>query len=161
MTTYRIAYDHDEFTADYPEFASLASARGQRFFNIAQDSLLDNTHGSPVCDDAKLWRLFELLVAHLTSLYGLDPTVAGSSSALSRPAGTLSSATEGTVSVSYDVKLPDGSAIAPWYAQTEYGLQFWAETAQYRSARYFASGNSGVGYSRDYLQPPFFRPGGF
>lgn len=158
--TYRITYDHDEFTNDYPEFSALASARGQRLFNIAQDSLLDNTWQSPVRDDAKLWRLFELLVAHLTALYGLDPTQQSSSSALTRPPGTMTSATQGTVSASYEVKLPEGSSIAPWYAQTEYGLQFWSETAQYRSARYYVAGNSGVGYSRDFIQPPFFTPGG-
>jgi hypothetical protein len=158
--SYRITYQHDEFIADYPEFALLNPTRGQRLFNIAQDSLLDNTWGSPVRDDAKLWRLFELLVAHLTTLYGIDPTNPFSTNGSTRPPGTLTSATEGSVSASYEVKLPEGSAIAPWYAQTEYGLQYWSETAQYRSAKYFVCGDSGVGYSRNFRGRPFFNPGG-
>lgn len=157
---YRITYDHATFIEDYPEFALLDPARGGRFFNIAQTSLLDNTAASPVCDDGKLWNLFELLVAHLTTLYGLDPTVPGSPSGISRPPGTLTSATQGSVSASYEIKLPEGSSIAPWYMQTEYGLQYWSMTAQYRSAKYFVAGDSGLGGARNFRAPPFFNPGG-
>ena len=152
---YRITFDPAAFIVEYPEFASVSTARLQAMFNQAQAALLDNTGGSPVTDDNVLRELFNMLVAHLLTLFGAAPT-----SANSRPPGRLASAAEGTVSSSFEFKLPEGSAIAPWYNQTQYGAMFWMATARYRSARYFASGGTGIGTARAYGQPTIQIPGG-
>ena len=77
------------------------------------------------------------------------------------PVGRLASATEGTVTVSYDYPVTPANPSMAWYAQTKYGAMYWTATVRYRSARYFAIGNSGTGYAKDFLAPPGgFIPGG-
>jgi hypothetical protein len=56
--------------------------------------------------------------------------------------------------------MPVGSAMAAWYCQTGYGLEFWTASAPYRSARYMASGNSGIGRAQAYDGYPVNVPGG-
>ncbi|KAG1434388.1 hypothetical protein G6F55_014548 [Rhizopus delemar] len=48
--------------------------------------------------------------------------------------GRVSSATEGSVSVSSDYSAPAGSA--QWYLQTPYGAMYWEATAWLRVGRY-------------------------
>lgn len=72
--------------------------------------------------------LLNMLTAHVAQLAGArnpdgvpDGTI-----------GAVSSATEGSASVSYDSGLLPGTAI--WYRQTPYGLAFWQATINLRSA---------------------------
>ena len=71
--------------------------------------------------------------------------------------GRITSATEGSVSVSTQFDVPPGSA--QWFAQTLYGAEFWTATAAYRTMRYLPSparnmdpyaplGWRGAGYAR-------------
>lgn len=124
--------------------------RCNSMFIIASNSLLDNSNCSPIMDEQFRTQLFYMLVAHLLMLFGLSDTPVANNA----PPGRLSSATEGTVSSTFEYKIPDGSMIAPWYLQTKYGALFWTATARFRSARYMASGNSGIGYARDFNAPP-------
>lgn len=153
---YRITFNFATFLSQFPEFGQTDAAYATSMFNRAQAALLDNTFGSPVKDDNVLQTLFFLLVAHLLSLY---PCGARGTPG-QRPAGNITSASQGSVSTSFQVRIPEGSAIGAWYCQTEYGLEFWAASAPYRSARYMASGNSGIGRAQAFNNFPFFVPGG-
>ncbi|WWQ12994.1 virion structural protein [Ralstonia phage PQ43W] len=151
-----VAFNPAVFAAEYPEFAAVPGSRTTAMFNLAQNTLLDNTSNSPVTDPAYLSELFNMLVAHLLLIFGAQvPT-----KATNQPPGRISSATEGTVSTSFEYNIPAGSAMAPWFNQTKYGAMFWMATARFRSARYFATGSSGSGSANAYGYPPVNVPGG-
>lgn len=145
-----------DFKAEYPEFAAVADARCTVMFTIASQSLLDNTSGSPVMDANYRTQLFYMLVAHLLLIFG-DGTATTPNNA---PPGRLSSATEGSVSTSFEYNIPQGSMLAAWFLQTKYGALYWTATAPFRSFKYFAAGNSGVGYAKAFLATPPNVPGG-
>lgn len=144
-----------DFKAAYPEFASVPDARTTLLFNMATSTLLDNTDNSPVMDIGLRTQLFYLLVAHLLLLLGGAPTQPDNT-----PPGRLSSATEGTITTSFEYLLPPGSAMAPWYIQTKYGAMYWTMTAQFRGARIIANGDSGIGRAIAYGSVPYNVPGG-
>ncbi|WP_432784684.1 DUF4054 domain-containing protein [Oligella sp. MSHR50489EDL] len=89
--------------------------------------LINNTATSCVKSLVEREILMYLLMAHFALLQSrID---AGNSAV-----GRVSSATEGSVSVSFD----NGSTAlsAAWYQQTPYGAKYWAMTAKYRSFLY-------------------------
>lgn len=146
-----------DFKTFYPEFGATPDARAVSMFTIAEQSLLDNTTGAPVMDENYRTQLFYMLVAHLLTIFGGGGC--GSAGTSNAPPGRLSSATEGTVSTSFEFDIPSGSAMAPWFNQTKYGALFWMATARFRSAQYYGL-SSGVGFAQAYGVPTFNRPGG-
>lgn len=124
-----VAFAYSAWNTRYPEFATTVNA-GQAQDCFTQATLyLDNTDGSIVQDIPTRTMLLYMLTAHIAQLrYG---------SAL-KPAnalvGRIDSATEGSVSVS--VKAPEGLGILTWLQQTPYGLDYWAATSRYRTAKY-------------------------
>lgn len=128
-------FDPAAFKLRFPEFASVSDTVLSEIFHDAE-LYLDNTDASPVQDVAKRLRLLNLLVAHIAKLSGVAGLAgAGSSASGAAPVGLLGSATEGSVSVSYDTShIPKGSAA--WYAQTQYGYQYWQATLYLRTFRY-------------------------
>ncbi len=152
---YLVTFNFDQFALEYPEFATVDPVRAQSMFNIAQLSILDNTGGSPVKSVSTLAELFNMLVAHMLTIFGrVAPAGANNT-----PIGRMSSATQGTVNVSFEYKIPEGSALAAWFNTTQYGAMFWVATARFRSARYMASGSSGIGRSHAYGASPVVIPG--
>lgn len=152
-----VVFDPTAFKAIYPEFTTYPDARCVAMFGLAAGSLLDNTDNSPVMSLDVRTNLFYLLVAHLLSLFGAGGVKPGSGA----PPGRLSTATQGSVTAGFEYTLPAGSALAPWYLQTGYGALYWTAIAPYRSARYIANGDSGIGFSRNYDRPYWPRvPGG-
>lgn len=151
-----VEFDPAAFKVAFPEFTAAPDARCAIMFGLASSNLLDNTGGGPVNDPGELTNLFYLLVAHLLQLFGpAAPYKPGN-----RPPGRVAQATQGSVSSTFDYAIPAGSALAPWFAQTQYGAFYWTATARYRSARYFASGASGIGQARAYGAGPVYRPPG-
>lgn len=155
-----VTFDPSAFKLAWPEFAGVADARCTSMFNIAATTILDNTDGSPVMDVAARTNLFYLLVGHLLVLYGGSPIVRADGTLNNTPPGRISSATQGSVSTSFELQMPQGSALAAWYNQTQYGAMYWMATAQWRRFTYKASGGSGIGTARAYGVPPFNVPGG-
>lgn len=155
-----VVFDPTEFKLVYPEFASgvgdTPDARCTAMFQLAEATILDNTANSPVMDLTFRTQLFYMLVAHLLLLFGTGaaPTLNNA------PPGRVSSATQGTVSSAFEYNIPSGSAMAAWFLQTKYGALYWTTTARFRSAQYFASGNSGIGTARAYGANQFNVPGG-
>lgn len=122
-------FNYSAWITRYPEMGAVSDEQAALFFAEA-GLYLDNSDCSPVPDVARRLILLNMLTAHIAALSGaLDPS--------GQPSGTVgavSSATEGSVSVSFDTGLEAGTA--PWYRQTQYGLSFWQATKGLRSAVY-------------------------
>ena len=158
-----VTFDPVAFTTLFPEFATVPVPRLAMMFTLAQ-TMLDNTGAGPVGDPNQLTTFFQLLVAHLLTLFGPSVTTGGQgggvASAPNAPVGRLSQATEGTVTVGYDYPVTPANPSMAWYAQTKYGIMYWTATVRYRSVRIIPIGNSGTGFARDFLAPPQAVPGG-
>lgn len=147
-----VVFDPILFYQAFPEFSNVPENRLIILFGLAE-GLLDNTDCSPVQDIEQRTLLFYLIVAHLLTLLGTTQ-VDGSGNPLpgSGPSGTIgrtSSATEGTVSVSFSYKEATSTGEA-WWQQTQYGAMYWMMTARWRSFRYIAIGRSGAGHAVDF-----------
>lgn len=122
------AFNFAAWVARYPEFGAVSTDLAALFF--AEATLyLDNSDTSPVEDVARRLILLNMLTAHVAALAGASGRDAGS-------VGRVSSASEGSVSISLDAGALPGSAA--WYQQTSYGLSFWHATKNLRSATYIA-----------------------
>lgn len=126
-------FDYAAWSARYPELAGKVDDTRAGLLFAEAGLYLDNTDASPVQDLPTRLMLLNMLVAHIAALSGaLEP--GGSPSGL---VGRVSSASEGSVSVSVDTGLTPGTAV--WYQQTPYGLSFWQATKGLRSAIYVPS----------------------
>lgn len=123
-------FDYAAWSLRYPEFQGAVDANRAALFFAEAGLYLDNTDTSPVADVGVRLVLLGMLVAHISVLSGALEA-GGQPSGL---VGRVSSATEGSVSVSVDSGLAAGSAV--WFQQSSYGLAFWQATRNLRSARY-------------------------
>lgn len=125
-----VTFDPAAFKARYPEFAAVADLTLTAFFNEA--TLYLSNLDSPVPDMTRRLTLFNMLTAHIASLAGVL-----SADGQPKPVGRITSASEGSVSASFDdVAATPGSG--PWYRQTQYGAAFWQATTGLRSFGYVA-----------------------
>jgi Protein of unknown function (DUF4054) len=138
-----VVFDYATWMARHPEFAAVTQPRAQWFFDQAT-LLCDNTACSPAPYDSRMTPpgprdlYLDLLTCHIASLNGgltaCGTLPAGSGAGL---VGRITSASEGSVSVSVsDLGTGDGPNAA-WYYQTPYGAAYWTATAQYRTWKYF------------------------
>lgn len=121
-------FDPVAFKIAYPAFASVSDALLQSCFDEA-GLYLTNTDCSPVQDIARRTMLLWMLTAHIAYLRGALAQ-AGSI----QPVGRISSATEGSVSISMEAYGAPGTAA--WFTQTQYGASFWQATSSLRGFRY-------------------------
>jgi hypothetical protein len=121
-------FDPAAFKARYPQFVNVPD---QTLTYCFQDAglYLNNTDCSPVQDVIKRTSLLWMLTAHIAQLTGLL-----SSDGQSQAVGRVSSATEGSVSVSLDMGATTGTEA--WFLQTQWGAAFWQATSYLRSMRY-------------------------
>jgi hypothetical protein len=152
-----VQFDYSWWQQRYPDLARWCSpGMAQGYFDLAT-LYLDNTDagapptqvpgfgfvgcrygGSPVTNIAQRQILLGLLTAHIATLNA--PLNGQPASGL---VGRISSATEGSVSVSVDMPEIAG---AEWYTQTKYGMAYWTATARYRrGGRYFSGPGARVG----------------
>lgn len=125
-----VTLDIPKFRAMYPEFSNLTDAQLPFLFDRATD-YLNNSDFSLVIDAAKRERLLYLLVAHLAYVRYGDANGSGGSGMV----GRLSSASEGSVSVSSDAGQIEFRYM--WYTQSQYGMDYWQATKVYRMANYY------------------------
>lgn len=116
-----VTFNYTAFVARYPEFSAVTEPLAQLYFNEAC-LYCDNTGAGPVKDEGTLAVLLNMLTAHVAAL------------AASSQVGRVASASEGSVSASFDLQVPGTAA---WFTQTKYGLAFWQATAQYRTAHIY------------------------
>lgn len=123
-----VTFDYQAWAALYPSFCGVDATMAQGYFDIAT-GFLDNTEASPVADATRRTSLLYMLTAHIAALFrgengqGPSPLV-----------GRVTSATEGSVSVSVDAGTAAGSQA--WYMMTRYGALYWAATGFLRRGRY-------------------------
>lgn len=134
-----VEFDAAEWRAEYTQFGTPPSdAQLQLYFDLA--TLILNAGCGSVVQDANMrQRLLYLLVAHIATLVPLATAQGGGGAGL---VGGVTSATEGTVSVSASW-LGEVSASMAWFVQTPYGQLFWQLTSPFRSFRYFPAPGCG------------------
>jgi hypothetical protein len=125
-----VVFDPAAFKQAYPQFAAVSDAVLTNYFNLAT-LYLSNTDCSIVQDIPKRTTLLWLLTAHIAFLSG----ALNADGAPSGLVGRISSATEGSVSVSAEMP---GNPNAAWFNQTAWGAMFWQSTISLRSFRYRA-----------------------
>ena len=132
-----VVFDYPTWMACYPEFSAVTQPRAQMFFDIAC-TFCDNTACSPVPAQSPRATYLNMLTAHVAALSGgltACGVVAGGGGSAA-PVGRIASATEGSVTVSFDSGMTADGPSAAWYTQTPYGAMYWAATAQYRTFQY-------------------------
>ena len=133
ITPGTVVFDPSVFKTLYPAFATVPTAALN--FNFAQAQLmLNNSCCSAVPDAPTRELLLGLLTAHITALLnGVN------GQAPSGVVGRISDAAQGSVNVSTELATaPVTSMTVAYLQQTQWGLQFLAATAQYRTMQYAA-----------------------
>lgn len=125
-----VTWNVELFRQIYPEFPAASDDFLQLMFDEACSLYIDNTDASIVQDVRERQFLIFKLVAHLSSLRGYG--AGGDRGGL---VGRISSASEGSVSVSVDN--PGSNDASWWYMQSPYGADYWQATAPYRTMRYY------------------------
>lgn len=141
-----VVFNYTNWIARYPEFATLANGVNPAVvaplcFDEA-GLYCNNTNGSPVLSIPIRTQLLNMLTAHIVFLnYGAN------GQAPTQLVGRISSAGEGSVNVSTEMKMPGSAA---WFMQSKYGAAFWQASAQYRMMRYVPpSCNYPVNFNED------------
>jgi hypothetical protein len=119
-----VVLDIDKFKALCPEFGTTYTNDELNGFFTRAELYIENGE-TAVIPDPPRENILYLAMAHLMTLYkdGRGSSV-----------GRISSAAQGSVSVSYD--FIGGSAGGAWWNQTQYGAEVWAVTAKYRTFRW-------------------------
>lgn len=136
-----VVFSVTDFVAMFPEFKDVPGPRLALYFDIA-DGFFKNEGSNPAYGSGldRMTRLSYLVTAHIAQL--LSPRDAsgapGAAGAPTGLVGRITSASEGSVSVSTELPGGGDGPTEGFFSQTAYGLMFWAATAQYRTARYIA-----------------------
>ncbi|ECI2457650.1 DUF4054 domain-containing protein [Salmonella enterica subsp. enterica] len=125
-----VVLDISKFRAMFPEFSNVADSILPFLFDQSTD-YLNNSDYSLVEDAVKRERLLYLLMAHIAYVRYGDTSGNGGTGMV----GRLSSASEGSVSVSSDAGQIEFRYM--WYTQSPYGMDFWQATKVYRMANYY------------------------
>lgn len=133
-----VVFDYAQWAALFPELANggVTEQVASSYFVVAT-FLLDNTDCSPVQDVTQRQMLLNYIVAHLAALAGYPLAAGASVPSPSGMVGRVSSATEGSVSVSSDYGAVRESEA--WWIQTQYGATYWMLTRAFRTMRYVAA----------------------
>lgn len=130
-------FDYTKWAALFPYLAGAGGVTdpiASAFFGVAE-LLFNNTACSPITDPDKRLVYLNYAVAHLARLAGY-PVASGGTAVPSDTVGRVSSATEGSVSVSFDYgSVSENQA---WWVQSPEGATFWQLTRAMRTARYIA-----------------------
>lgn len=137
-------FDVTAFRLAYPMFASVTDDQLQAMFDLAGIYLRNDGSGL-VRQVSVQTTLMYLLTAHLAQM-----TFGTNGSGASGIVGRITSASEGSVSVSSDYPTTPSNA---WFLQTPFGASFWQATAAYRTARYIPGPTrfgTGIGRNRGF-----------
>lgn len=134
-----VVFNYATFIALFPEMAGLSSAQAQAYF-LQAGLYFANTTANPAFCDGNMEMLMYLVTAHIAMLRApkdANGFVSSTGTAASPLVGRINSASEGSVSVGVELK-GGGSPSEEFFTQTQYGIDFWQATAQYRTMRYAA-----------------------
>jgi hypothetical protein len=127
-----VTFNPAVFLGRYPEFTAAYNANPalyQSFFDEA-GLYVNNTSLTVVQNYTKLGVYLNMVTAHIAFLAGQL-----SADGQARPVGRVSSATEGSVSASFEDVGPTPGTGA-WFLQSQYGAAFWQATTCYRGMQY-------------------------
>ena len=122
-------FNYELWTSIYPELSNVTLAQAQNYWNLAT-LRWRNDGGGPVCDVDQQAAILGMLTSHIAFLAVGSNN--GPSAGSQGMAGRISSATQGSVSIS--TELPAG--IDSYLAQSRYGVDYWNTTRAYRTFRY-------------------------
>jgi Protein of unknown function (DUF4054) len=130
-----VSFDWTYFSTRFPECSAPGLAMLQTIF--AEAALYcDNSPTSPVADSTvggQRYLFLHLITAHLSALsFG---TTGKNGQPATPLVGRINSATEGSVTVQTELKVPEGTP--QFWAQTKYGVMFWTASSGYRQMLYF------------------------
>lgn len=134
-----VAFNYDTWAARYPEFLGVSKALAQAYFDEA-NLYVANEAWNPAFAQGSLGALLNMATAHIAWLNAPRDAKGNPSSTGAAPpniVGRITSANEGSVSVSAENNYPPGSA--QWWQQTRYGAAFWQASNPYRRFRYAAN----------------------
>lgn len=126
---------YEQFSALFPELAN--GGVTSIVFGVFQEParlLFDFDNSCLVADDALRQTLGCYALAHLASVSGYPVVAPATNPSEPAPVGRVSSATEGSVSVSLDMGAVAENAA--WWMQTQYGATFWNMTRALRTVHY-------------------------
>ena len=106
-----------DFRANFPEFSSISDATVSRASTLA--GFVVSPNSSALVSSSKTDLMTEYLIAHIIQL-GLNTGTSASSE--SQPAYPVSSATEGSVSLSLSPPPVGNDALRFWLFTTQYGI---------------------------------------
>ncbi len=123
-----VPFVYSDWAALFPQFSNLSELQVEGPVLTLAQQYCRNDGGGPVCNPATQTQLLYLMVAHVAQLlYG------STTQPISQLVGRVSSASEGTVSVTADFPTTPSNA---WFLQTTYGAAYWQLALSFRLARY-------------------------
>lgn len=125
-----VVLDIPRFRELYPEISDDTPDTKIEFWFLQAETIINNTDCSIIKNAKEREILLYLLMRHFSAL--------DERSAQGGLVGRISSATEGSVSVSADMGGISGKAA--WFTQTPWGANYWQMTAKYRAFRYVTGG---------------------
>lgn len=143
-----VAFDDADFKALFPEFVNCTQQQGEAWFAQA-GMLCANAGSNPLVRQGggsywMLQRALYLLTAHIGYLSAPrdangNPTGQQGSNSPPQIVGRITSASQGSVSVSSEMQATGGTYSQAYYMQTQYGAQYWELTKSIRTFQYFAT----------------------
>jgi hypothetical protein len=138
-----VVFSYADFIAAYPEFANCTEPQLQNYFDMSDAFFVNNTTNPAFRSGVpRMTRLAYMVTAHIAWLFA-PRDAAGNPSATGQTAaqtvGQITSASEGSVSVSLADVAKGANELAAWFAQTRYGFMYWQATASFRQAIYVAN----------------------
>lgn len=144
------SFSYAAWQAQFPALAAVPSDTVLAYWNQA-GTYFANDGSGPVSTVAQQQSLMNLVTAHLLLIFGAV-TLGANGTITTDPVGRISSASEGSVSVSTENQYPPGTP--QWWQQTAFGSAFYMATAPYRTMRYRPG-------PRRRFNPPFIGGGPF
>jgi hypothetical protein len=126
----QVQFSYAAWAAGFPQFATIKPDQIVNIVLPIAQIYHRNDGGGPVTTAATQTVLLNLMVAHIAQiLFGVN------GNAPSAIVGRISSATEGSVSVTAEFPITQASA---FFLQTPFGAAWWGATAPYRTMQYRA-----------------------
>lgn len=125
-----VVFDYTAWLAQYPIFAAVTQPVAQGYFDlITLGGMVDNSPCSIISDLPQRTQLLYLAVCHFAAINGaINPSQA-------QVVGRVNSASQGSVSASFDYNNQGGQNAAFWN-QTTWGAQYYAMTLRFRTSFY-------------------------
>ena len=124
-----VTFSYSSWIARYPEFSGVGATAAGLYFQ--EGTLYCKNSLNPVPTVAALTMLLYMVTAHIAALN--SPTTAAGANP-GTPTGRIGQASEGSVSVTYNLEAEPGSK--QFFLQTKYGFAFWQASLPYRLFRY-------------------------